>query len=170
VTCPDGSKGVDTDNDGCTDTCVKTCTQACDCGPLPLARSADVCPLAALCPAPFCGSFWTCDDGLCHDHCGLVPPDPDVCPKPEGCASNDDCTDAQVCFKLPGGCAARGACLPRPDVCPDVVEQVCGCDGKTYPNACAALAAGASVAARGACAPICNADATGACPGPPEKN
>jgi len=164
VTCADGTKGVDTDDDGCIDTCVQTCQEACDCGPLPLARHVDVCPLAALCPAPFCGNFWTCDDGLCRNHCGVVPPNTDVWPKPEGCASNDDCKDTEVCFKLPGGCDARGKCLPRPTVCPAVVERVCGCDAKTYGNACAALAAGTSVAGRGACdQPQCNA--AGGCPG-----
>jgi hypothetical protein len=166
VTCPAGTEGVDTDGDGCTDRCRRPCTDPCDCGPLPLSRGLDVCPLAALCPAPLCGSFWTCEDGFCVDHCGVVPPGTDVCPVPGSCASNDDCKDGELCLKLPGGCAGRGTCLPRPEVCPDHVEQVCGCDGKTYDNACDALAAGVSVAARGACDPATCAAADG-CPGHP---
>jgi hypothetical protein len=168
VQCPDGTTGVDTDNDGCTDTCEKQCTTACDCGPVPVTNHLDVCPLAALCPSPICGNFWTCDDGVCHDHCGIVPPNTDVCPQPDGCASNDDCGDKQVCVKLPGGCSGRGVCLDRPGTCTDISEGVCGCDGKAYGNPCDALAAGVSIATFGACAPpppTCNAN--GSCPEQP---
>ncbi len=70
---------VDTDGDGCPDTCRRPCDTACDCGPIPVANKADVCPLAALCPSPFCGSFWTCEEGFCQDHCGVVPPGTDIC-------------------------------------------------------------------------------------------
>lgn len=82
VTCPDGTEGVDTNGDGCTDTCRQPCRTVCDCGPLPLAAIGDVCPLAALCPAPFCGAFWTCTDGFCTPHCGVIPPGKDACPPP----------------------------------------------------------------------------------------
>ena len=74
--------------DGCTDQCRKPCTNPCDCGPIPLANSAGICPLAALCPAPLCGNFWTCEDGFCANHCGVMPPGKSVCPPPpDGCAS-----------------------------------------------------------------------------------
>src|SRR6266404_1672505 len=43
------------------------CRDACDCYRLPF---ADVCPL--LCPA--CGSYWTCEQGRCVEHCGFMPP------------------------------------------------------------------------------------------------
>jgi hypothetical protein len=87
VTCPDGTQGVDTDGDGCTDTCRRPCQTACDCGPLPIAGKGDVCPLAALCPAPFCGEFWTCTDGFCAAHCGVIPPGRNACPPPPGSRS-----------------------------------------------------------------------------------
>jgi hypothetical protein len=38
-----------------------------------------------------------------------------------------------------------------PDGCPKNIQQVCGCDGKTYDNSCVANLAGVSVAADGPC-------------------
>jgi hypothetical protein len=71
------------------------------------------------------------------------------------CASNDDCREDAYCAKEPGRCAARGSCAPRPSACPDNVEPVCGCNGVTYSNPCDAAAAGASIAHRGECSPVC---------------
>lgn len=45
-----------------------------------------------------------------------------------------------------------GTCTPRPDTCDDIYEPVCGCDGKAYPSACSANAAGVDIG-RAACAP-----------------
>ncbi len=45
-----------------------------------------------------------------------------------------------------------GSCDAKPDFCPALVMQVCGCDGKTYNNGCEANRAGVSVAKSGACA------------------
>jgi hypothetical protein len=44
-----------------------------------------------------------------------------------------------------------GHCASKPDVCTANAEPVCGCDGKTYGNACNAAAAGVSVKSNGAC-------------------
>ena len=66
------------------------------------------------------------------------------------CASADDFCDipeANMCGAADGG----GVCTPKPEVCTQEYEPVCGCGDVTYPNACMAAADGVSVAYRGEC-------------------
>lgn len=51
-----------------------------------------------------------------------------------------------------GRADAPGTCQRRPELCPAIHDPVCGCDGQTYSNACAANAAGVSVDSSGPCA------------------
>lgn len=44
-----------------------------------------------------------------------------------------------------------GKCEKKPELCPHLVQPVCGCDGKTYNNGCEAARAAVSVAAHGRC-------------------
>ena len=65
------------------------------------------------------------------------------------------CGSGQFCkFALDARCGAgdqTGTCEPIPAVCTQDFTPVCGCDGTTYSNACAANAAGVSVASPGEC-------------------
>src|SRR5262245_50818971 len=45
----------------------------------------------------------------------------------------------------------EGVCARRPEICTQNYAPVCGCDDKTYSNACQALRAGVSVARLGGC-------------------
>lgn len=67
------------------------------------------------------------------------------------------CEVDQYCSMSLGACLlpdAEGVCSPRPDLCacPAVIDPVCGCDGRSYDNACEAACAGQSVATVGLCA------------------
>lgn len=64
------------------------------------------------------------------------------------------CSPGLYCEMAAGMCHkpdAAGVCKAKPDFCPQHVLPVCGCDGKTYTNACHAREAGQSVASAGAC-------------------
>ena len=63
-----------------------------------------------------------------------------------------ECERDEFCSRPVGMCAAVGTCAKKPAIsqhCTDVI--VCGCDGNTYSNGCAAARAGQSIAAIGNC-------------------
>jgi hypothetical protein len=66
------------------------------------------------------------------------------------------CPAKQYCSFAPeahcGAADMSGTCAPIPDGCRMILDEVCGCDDKTYGNACAAAQAGVSVAMKGPCA------------------
>lgn len=72
------------------------------------------------------------------------------------CQDNGQCDRAQYCQKRAGKCQGPGNCVVRPQLCPEIFDPVCGCDGRTYSNACFAAMAGANVRKEGACPDTCS--------------
>jgi hypothetical protein len=64
------------------------------------------------------------------------------------------CDPGFFCQKGVGVCErpdARGVCVRKPRFCDFLEDPVCGCDGRTYTNACTASENGVNIARRGAC-------------------
>jgi hypothetical protein len=65
------------------------------------------------------------------------------------------CPEGEFCRWEPrancGRADAPGVCEPVPEVCTMMYQPVCGCDGRTYGNACEAATHGISVDSEGAC-------------------
>lgn len=67
------------------------------------------------------------------------------------CMKNSHCGRKFYCSKDPGDCKGIGQCIEKPEACTEIYRPVCGCDRRTYPNACYAAAAGVNVAYDGPC-------------------
>lgn len=82
----------------------------------------------------------------------IEPTEPQRC---GGFAGRKCSEEQQYCdFGSTGQCGVadgQGVCKTKPEFCPEIFKPVCGCDGKTYGNACEAARAGASVKHEGKC-------------------
>lgn len=101
-----------------------------------------------------------CDDTTylhpCHAAAaGVTVSYPEKCAGENICLYNDECGDTEFCRKAEGVCGqSSGACDARPEACPfsfDIGVPVCGCDGITYADECAAWISGMNIAFSGAC-------------------
>jgi hypothetical protein len=142
---------------------------------------------AMLLAAPFVAGAKGCDSGVVGDECpkgsaaaasakcsgqhgmdaGPVLPDTSC-----GGLTGKACPDGEYCnFPSSAQCGAAdqtGTCASKPEVCDALFDPVCGCDDKTYGNACSAAEAGVSVARTGSCTtttPPPPAPGTGVCGG-----
>ena len=66
------------------------------------------------------------------------------------CISKEDCGSGWYCRKNACG-DLLGVCQRRPQVCLEVYNPVCGCDGQIYPNACVAASNGVNTVGYGNC-------------------
>lgn len=135
------------------------CVFPADGGPAPDAGAEDggapQCESDLDCPQPSClpggpCPYFECIGGECvrtdeATRCGGLTGA--TCPEGEYCqyAEEDQC----------GAADQLGFCEPQPEVCTAEYAPVCGCDDRTYGNACAAARAGVSVASEGECLTDC---------------
>lgn len=137
---------------------------ACGCG------SNDDCAAGSYCAAASCGGPGECTvrpefcprnidpvcgcDGVTYNNACLAAAagarvaSSGMC-APASCEANGECSPEDYCDAAT--CGGVGMCTPRPTRCSSVIDPVCGCDGRSYGNACLAAQAGVRLDPRGIC-------------------
>jgi len=92
----------------------------------------------------------------CDGPCNNGPPPSPTPERDEKCFLGDTCPSGKYCEVAEGDCMLRiadieGRCKTKNEICPYNIDYVCGCNGKTYDNSCAAASAGVNVAKNGKC-------------------
>lgn len=111
------------------------------------------------CPQPPCACLDENGDGTCDNHCPTFGcrngQCVDVSQRACGGLARLPCLPDELCDytleALCGAADATGICTVKPTGCTFEYAPVCGCDGKTYPTACAARSQGVSVLEPGEC-------------------
>jgi len=125
------------------------------------------CRLNDPCATVRCGAGMVCETnycGGCHAVCVTDPKQEPTTSWPARCAIGDvpqpylqsACADYEFCQFEPGACNTKadvyfGLCASKGMACGEIYSPVCGCDGATYSNRCAAQGAGVNLSHLGAC-------------------